>query len=63
MGDRKRQATTRTVDDAKAPERPPVAPASDEERRQMEQGDRTKPSQPPGTAPIERDHWPINQDR
>ena len=63
MSDRDRQGKTQTPTDP-AVERPSGDPTSrDHERRQMEQGDRTKPSQPPGTTPIERDRWPINQER
>ena len=35
----------------------------DADRRDMEQGERTKPSQPEGTAPLDRVAWPMNQKR
>ena len=31
--------------------------------RDYEQGDATRPAQPDGTTPLERDTWPINQKR
>ncbi|MGH2474314.1 MAG: hypothetical protein ACRDIL_03545 [Candidatus Limnocylindrales bacterium] len=36
---------------------------NDRSQREMEQGDRTKPEQPEGTTPLERDQRPINQSR
>jgi hypothetical protein len=36
---------------------------NDRSQREMEQGDRTKPEQPSGTTPLERDQRPINQSR
>ena len=35
----------------------------DGDRPDMEQGERTKPSQPEGTAPLDRVAWPMNQKR
>ena len=45
------------------PERPAMDHAEDPARREMRQGDRTKPPQPSGTTPLERDQRPINQSR
>ena len=52
--DRDRTSPT-TVVDADRP--------TDAERRDMAQGERTKPSQPEGTTPLDRVAWPINQKR
>ncbi len=35
----------------------------DPARRDMQQGDRTRPPQPGGTTPLERDQRPIDQSR
>jgi hypothetical protein len=56
------------TDDGQADTRPRQdveLPASEMEQSptDMEQGDRTRPAQPGGTKPLERDYWPQNQKR
>lgn len=41
----------------------PDGVADDRARRDMQQGDRTKPAMPDGTTPLERGERPINQSR
>jgi hypothetical protein len=41
----------------------PGAERADQDLREMTQGDRTRPAQPDGTTPLERDQAPVNQKR
>jgi hypothetical protein len=41
----------------------PGTERGDPDRREMTQGDRTRPAQPVGTTPLERDQAPVNQKR
>ena len=39
------------------------ADRNDPAQREMQQGDQTKPAQPSGTSPLDKDQEPVNQNR